>query len=418
MKPNHAGPFRERALARLSTSERLDRTLTVSAPKEWLALVFLGAMTAAIVSWAVLGEVSVFVQAPGILLGRGGVIVDAVSTGDGALTSVLPRVGDRVESGALIAVIVDLEVVELHSTAVALVEENARALEALRAARDAEDAVRGANVARQRRRYEAMEESARQALAIAREFVDANRRFVAEGLVTRIDLERSQGTYDAAQRDLFAILRELDDLEYDEMRRRNEQKAEIADKEASLQAATRAVSELEARLATHEILAPVSGRVAEIKAGVGAVLGAGAPVLSIQPASETLEALIYVPPADGKRITAGMDVLVSPLGTRREEHGSIRGRIAEIAAFPASIGGMVAALQSTELADAFSADGPPYAGRVALDADPMTASGLEWTSPQGAELTVSSGTLVDVEIKIESRAPITLVAPELGLLDD
>ena len=352
MKSSHEGPFRERALARLSTSERLDRTLTVSAPKEWLVLVFLGAMTAAIAGWAALGEVSVFVQAPGILLGRGGVIVDAVATGEGALSSVLPRVGDQVESGALIAVIVDSEAVELHRTAVALVEENARALEALRAAREAEDAVRGENVARQRRRYEAMEESARQALAIAGEFVEANRRFVAEGLVTRIDLERSQGTYDAAQRELFAILRELDDLEYDEMRRRNEQEAEIAEKEASLQAAARAVSELEARLATHEILAPVSGRVAEVKAGAGAVLGAGAPVLSIQPASEKLEALIYVPPADGKRIEAGMDVLVSPLGTRREEHGSIRGWITEIAAFPASLDGMVAALQSAELADA------------------------------------------------------------------
>ena len=418
MKSSHEGPFRERALARLSTSERLDRTLTVSAPKEWLVLVFLGAMTAAIAGWAALGEVSVFVQAPGILLGRGGVIVDAVATGEGALSSVLPRVGDQVESGALIAVIVDSEAVELHRTAVALVEENARALEALRAAREAEDAVRGENVARQRRRYEAMEESARQALAIAGEFVEANRRFVAEGLVTRIDLERSQGTFDAAQRELFAILRELDDLEYDEMRRRNEQEAEIAEKEASLQAAARAVSELEARLATHEILAPVSGRVAEVKAGAGAVLGAGAPVLSIQPASEKLEALIYVPPADGKRIEAGMDVLVSPLGTRREEHGSIRGRITEIAAFPASLDGMVAALQSAELADAFSADGPPYAGRATLQTDPLTASGVAWTSPRGAGLPVSPGTLVDVEIKIESRAPITLMAPRLGFLEN
>ena len=180
-----------------------------------------------------------------------------------------------------------------------------------------------------------------------------------------------------------------------------------------ISAAKSAVSELEARLATYEILAPVTGRVAEIKAPAGAVLSTGAPVLSIRPATETLEALIYASPADGKRIAPGMEVLVSPSSARKEEYGSIQGRIGELAAFPASRQGMVAVLQSPELAEAFSVDGPPYAGRVSLDADPLTASGLAWTSSRGAGRTVSSGTLVDVEIKVESRPPITLVAPSL-----
>ena len=79
---------------------------------------------------------------------------------------------------------------------------------------------------------------------------------------------------------------------------------------------------------------------------------------------------------------------------------------------------MIAVLQSPELAEAFSVDGPPYAGRVSLDADPMTASGLAWTSSRGASRTVSSGTLVDVEIKVESRPPITLVAPALRQMLD
>ena len=238
--------FRPASLDRLSTSERLDRTLAVSSPKRWLALTMLGGLTGFVCAWSMLGEVSTFVEAPGILLGRGGTIVDAVSTGSGSLTDVLPRVGDRVEAGATIAVIVDLEAVELHRTAVALVDENARALEALKAAREAESTVRAENVARQRRRYETLEENARESVAVALEFLDAHRRFVAQGLVARIDLEQRQQAYDAAQRELFAILRERDDLDYDELRRVNEQEAEITEKEASLEAARRTVSELEA----------------------------------------------------------------------------------------------------------------------------------------------------------------------------
>ena len=419
MKMDRTRLFREASLDRLSTSERLDRTLAVSSPKGWLALVILGGMTASVFVWSVLGEVSVFVRAPGILLGRGGVIVDAVSTGNGALGGVLPAVGDQVEEGSVIASIVDPEAEELHRTAVALVDEHVRALQVLRAAREAESVVRAENLARQRRRYETMEQSARESVEVAREFLEAHHRFLAEGLIARADLERSQRTFDTAQRELFGILRERDDLEYAELQRQNEQAAEIAEQEASLEAAKRGVSELEARLATHEILAPVTGRVAEVKAAAGAVLSTGAPVLSIRPATETLEALIYVPPADGKRIAPGMEALVSPSSARKEEYGSIRGRVAEIAAFPASRQGMVAVLQSPELAEAFSVDGPPYAGRVSLDADPLTASGLAWTSSRGADRTVSSGTLVDVEIKVESRPPITLVAPALRqLLDD
>lgn len=411
--------FRAASLDHLSTSERLDRTLAVSSPKGWLALVMLGGITASVFGWSVLGEVSVFVRAPGILLGRGGVIVDAVSTGNGALTGVLPAVGDRVEEGSVVAVIIDSEAKELHRTAVALVDENVRALEALRAATEAENVVRAENVAKQRHRYETMVQSARDSVEVAREFLEANHTFLADGLITRVELERSQRAFDVAQRELFGILRERDDLEYAEVQRLNEQAAEIAEQEASLLAAKRALSELEARLATHEILAPLTGRVVEIKVAVGAVLSAGAPVLSIRSATETLEALIYVPPADGKRIVPGMEALVSPSSARKEEYGSIRGRIAEIAAFPASLQGMVAMLQNADLAGAFSSDGPPYASRVSLDADSQTASGLAWTSSRGASRTVSSGTLVDVEIKVESHPPITLVAPALRqMLDD
>ena len=407
-------PFRESALDRLSTSERLDRTLVVSSAKGWLALVMLAGMVAAVSVWSVLGEVSTFVAARGILVGRGGAIVDAVSTGNGALSRIHPGVGDPVVQGSVVAAVVDAEAVELHRTALARVDEEARALEALRAAREVEDVVHVENVARQRRRHEAMEESARAAVEAARESLENHRRLFASGVIAGIDVGRSQQGFDAAQRELFSILRERDDLEYSEVERLNEHQVQVAEREASLQAAERAVSELEARLATHEVLAPVSGRVAEIKVAIGAVLSAGTPVLSIRPATDVLEALVYIPPADGKRVLPGMEVLVSPSGSRREAYGSIRGRVAEIAGFPASLQGMVATLQSQDLAEALSVDGPPYSSRVALDADPRTASGLAWTSSSGANRTVSSGTLVDVEVKVENRVPISLVAPALG----
>ena len=406
--------FRKTALDRLTTSDRLDQTLVVSSAKGWLALAMLVGIVLVVLAWSMLGEVSTFVSARGILLGRDGVIVDAASSGNGALTRIIPGVGDRVEAGAVVAVLVNPEVAELHRSAVALVEENARALDALRAAGAVENDVRAEQVARQRDRSAAMEADARASFAAARDVQETHRRLFAEGLIAELELEQSQRSLDAAQRDLFAILREREELDYAELRRRNEHDATLTDKEASLHAAERIVSELRAQLAAHEVLAPVSGRVTEIKAALGAVLSAGAPVLSIRPASEALEALIYIPPAHGKRIRPEMEVLVSPSSARREEFGWIRGRIAEVAAFPASRQGMIATLQSPDLAEAFSSEGTPYAARVELVADPRTASGLAWSSSRGAGRTVTSGTLVDVEIRVERKPPITLVAPALA----
>ena len=413
MKEDRRRLFREKALDRLSTSERLDNALSLSSPKEWLALAMLGAIAASVLGWAILGAVSTFVPAPGILIGRGGPMVDAVSTGIGTLTGIHPAVGEEVEEGAVVAEVLNTEVVELHRTAVAVVGERTRALEAFRAAAEVEAAARLQNLVRQRRRFDDMEESARASVQAAGEILEIRRGLFSEGLIPETELGQSQRTFDTVQRELFGILRGRDDLEFAQLQSVNAYEAGLAERETNLIAAQRTVSELAARLDTRQILAPVAGRVVEIKAAVGAVLQAGAAVLSIRPATETLEALVYVSPAEGKRIRPGMEVLVSPSSARREEFGAIRGRIAEISSFPASLEGMVAALQSRDLVEAFTREGPPYASRVALDPDPLTASGFAWTSARGASQAVSSGTLVNVEIRVESRAPITLVAPAL-----
>ena len=157
--------------------------------------------------------------------------------------------------------------------------------------------------------------------------------------------------------------------------------------------------------------APVSGRVTEIKATVGAVLRPGQPVLSIKTTEGQLGALIYVPPADGKKVEPGMEVLVSPTTVRREEYGSVKGTMESVSSFPASQEGMIAVLQNRSLVQTLSEDGAPYSGRVLLEPDPSTTSGFAWTSPKASGETLTSGTLASVEIKIESQAPITLVVP-------
>ena len=398
--------FRKKALERLSTPERLDRTLSVTSAKGWLALLTLIAIIAATLLWSFKGEVSSYVTAPGMLIGRGGVLVAAAAARVGAVTGLMHGVNDKVKRGDVLAVLLNKELKERLRAARDLVRERTGTLATFKAAEKAETALMSRNTARQYARLAEMERSARQML-------ETYRRAYEESIVAKEAIERSRQAFDDARRALFGILRERDELEFAELQRRNRSEARIIEKEASLEAAKREASRLEILIDTHRILAPVSGRIAELKVSVGAVLEAGDSLLSIKTGEETLEALIYVPPEKGKDVAPGMEVLVSPANTTKEEHGYVLGRVGEISDLPASLQGMIATLQNPELARRFSASGPPYAARVILEPDPSTASGFAWTSPKGESRTLSFGTLVNVEIKTEKRAPITLVVPSL-----
>ena len=166
-------------------------------------------------------------------------------------------------------------------------------------------------------------------------------------------------------------------------------------------------------MAAGRVRAPVSGQVIEIKVATGAIVTAGTPVASIRTGTTEIEVLLYVSPAEGKQVKAGMQALVSPAAVRREEFGAVRGTVESLSSFPVSFDGTVAVLQNESLAQSFFRDGPPYSGRIALIPDPTTTSGFAWTSPKGATQTLAPGTLASIEIKSRSQPPITLAIPLL-----
>lgn len=406
-----ASIFRESALKRLSSPEQLDRALYVTTPKDWLALLTLMAVATLAAAWSFVGEVSTYVRADGILLNRGGRIIDAVSSGTGTLTRIHVAVGDSVERGALLAEISNNEALKRYESALSLVEERRRVVTEVESTVREENRLLVDAQRRHDRRLAQLERAARESLEAARTRLEDHRTLYDDRVVTRVTLERSQAAFDRAQRELFNVMRERDELESRDLQRRTSSRARLVEEASRLQAAERQANELRTTLDTHRITASGSGRVTEIKAAIGAILRPGQPVLSLTSGDERLGALIYVPPAHGKRVRAGMKVLVSPSTLRREEYGSMRGTVESVSAFPVTRDGMIAVLQNQQLALQFAHGGPPYAGEVAFEPDPSTVSGFAWTSPKAASETVSPGTLVAVEVKVESQPPITLVVP-------
>ena len=403
--------FRNGETEHFRSPEHLDRALYVTTPKAWLALCTLMVMLAAVVAWAVLGEISTHVQAEGIILSRGGMVFDTVSSADGRLARIVPGAGDIVAEGDLVAEIFDAETMERYLGAVSLKDERTRTLRDREAEAMKENALAERNIVRHRARLDKLERTGRQLVKKLHKRLQDDQALLARGLINREIVVRGEQAMDLARRNLFDAMRRRDELQAGDLRRRNELTARVTNAKAAHLEAERQVNELTALIKTWRILAPVSGRVTEIMAQVGATLEPGQSVLGIETGGEGLDALFYASPVDGKRIEAGMPALVSPATARREEFGSMIGTVERLSEFPATLDGMMAVLRNQDLARAFSRDGPPYTGRVALTLDPSTVSGFAWTSPRAVDVDITPGTLAAVEVEVSRRPPIALVVP-------
>jgi HlyD family secretion protein len=161
------------------------------------------------------------------------------------------------------------------------------------------------------------------------------------------------------------------------------------------------------------VVTPYAGEVLEIKVAPGGTVGADAPVISVQPDSDVLEALAYVSAVQAKDVRVGMEVRVSPSTVKREEYGFMRGKVTFVAGYPATTAALMRNFQNDRLVSALADHGPVTEVRVALERDPATPSGFRWSSSAGPSVLISAGTLSVAEIVTETRAPITLVVPLL-----
>lgn len=395
----------------LAGPENLDRALQVTTAKGWIALVTLLAMIAAVVVWSLLAEVATYVRGDGILLSRGGAVFDAAAPVGGTLMKTVFALGDRVAEGEVVAEIHDEEASERYASALALREERFETLRERRAEVARENALIEENLEKQKGNLAELERTGRDLLENAEARLRGSQELFEQGLIARTILEQGEGEVDVARRNLFDVMRRRDELDATDLRRRTEQNLRISGAEAALLDAERRVQEIETAMETWRIRAPVSGRVTEVKAQVGAVLGAGQPVLGIETGGDGFDVLVFVSPEDGKRIQPEMPARVSPATHRHVEYGYLTGAVETISEFPASLPSMIALLQNRNLAETFSGAGPPYVGRIALTADPATTSGFAWTSPKGAEVDISAGTLAAIEIEVRRQTPISLVVP-------
>lgn len=407
--------FRRASLERLASPEQLDALMRVTTPAGWIVHLTLFGVLAAVVLWGVFGSITMTIEGQGIIVTSGG-IRNIQHVMGGRVTDIKVRPGDLVEKGEVIARVDQDELVNQ------VAEERIRLKELLASqARtmsfsEQDLALRRTYLARQDDTTRSSIESDKEQLDFLSKTLPTYEELYQNGGISEKQLLETRATYNSLKVQVADNENALRQIEWEMAQLSLGKEEEKTGLDSQVDEARRNIARLERNLEYYtNIVSPETGRVIEVMVNEGALLGAGATVVSIEPAgraARNLVAVVYLP-SEGKNVKPGMDVQVSPVNVRREEHGFIRGRVTFVSPYPATAEGMLRVLGNASLVEALLGRGAVLEVRVDLVPTTKTVSGLAWSSKDGPPIAIQSGTICSASVIEKTQSPISFVIPWL-----
>lgn len=405
--------FRKVALERLSSPEQLDQLMQVTDPKGWMALCALCTLLASALAWGVWGAIPTEATGEGILLRRGGVS-DLVAPGAGQVEAVLVGVGDVIAKGQPVATLRQEQLQRQINDAQAKLADLRDELRERQRFAQEQERLRGRDLIQQRANLERSIATFEKDLSLLRDRLADQEELLKDGLVTKQAVVSTQQELNTKRDQLAAQRLELSGLDLKRLDAAQQLGQELETRERAIREIELEGRELQAKLAENaHIVSQHAGRVLEVLVDRGSVVNPGAPILSLEVISEELVAVLFVPASAGKRVQPGMAVRIAPSTVKREEYGSMLGKVTRAAEFPATARGMTRLLGNEVLVNKLMEAGPLIQVDVALERDPATPTGYRWSSSRGPTLEISSGTLASGDVIVKEDRPISLVIPTL-----
>jgi len=371
------GLFRKSALEKLSSPEQLDVTMQITSPMGWVALAGVSVLLVFATVWSVVGSISIKVDGQGILI-RGATVFEVTAGASGRLTEILVKPGDTVAVGQAVARMAQPEL-ELRI-------ENTKAQLAQMQSQQRESGSSGSSVVAG---YQAQ-------IRELREKVTVQQRLVAKGLLTSSTLMRTKEQLLGAEQ---AIAQNRQSLSGQEIRV-DDLKRELTEMQEKLTASI-------------DVKTPYAGRVLEVVSGSGTLIPTGSRLLTLEPMDAPLEAVLFVPTGEGKKVRPGMDVRISPSTVKAEEYGFLVGKVKSVGEFPVTPEGLRRILRNDKLAEELTGRTTSIEIVASLVPASDTPSGYRWSSSKGPPTPVYSGTQSRGSIVVEKKKPISYVLPSV-----
>jgi len=407
--------FRKVALDRLSSPEQLDTIVQVVTLKSWIALTPFIALVALGLAWGIFGSIPTKVTGKCMLIQTGG-LRDVTAGSAGRITDLKVKVGDTIAIGQPVAILAQPELADRIRSA-----EDRRA-ELLRQAAELQGQIARSQglsrslLAQQRSALERQIRAAEDRSRVMSERIKTQQSLFDQGLITRQTLLNSQNELAASQQEVENAKSQAQQAGLRGAEDDKRALQEITVVRNQISETRRSIESMQSSLsATTQVTSSYAGRVVELKAGLGTLVSQGSALLTVESAAagaNDLEAVIYIPATEGKKVERGMDAQIVPSTVKREEHGFMVAKVHFVSDYAATTESMLAVLQNRQIAQELSAGSSPIEVRASLE-PAKTPSGFRWSSESGPPFKVSTGTLGTVEIVVYRQAPITLVIPLL-----
>jgi HlyD family secretion protein len=398
---------------RFASPDHLDQRINLIPPAMRVMALSATVLVIAGLVWAFFGSVPTRATGRGVLLADGKASHTVQPVVSGPVVELLVTRGQQVEEDALIARIeqVSLNTQLASNTArVAVMEQN---LARLKAAHENELAKSEMSYRRQSAAAEEQISAGKIRAAALKEILTADEALMQRGLVNRMEVANARAQYDQTMQEVANATARAVQIES----QREQKRDLLADIERQKQEDIDALKAEGARLQSEvnigsAVKSPVAGRVEEIRVGRGDVVSPGTVLVTIgQVNPGSFEILAVFSNNMAKRIAPGMDTHIRPVSVKKEEHGSMRGRVRSISELSISKAELDAILRNSELTNNLMGDTAPLLAKIEVFLDKGTPSGFAWWGGQGPPFAVTRGTRVEVDVLIDHRRPIALIIP-------
>ncbi|MBN2007796.1 NHLP bacteriocin system secretion protein [candidate division KSB1 bacterium] len=408
--------FRKVSLERLSSPEQLDELMQITTPKGWIALVALSCIVITSLIWGVWGRVPTKVMGRGMLIKPGGVF-DVVSLSNGQITDILVKSSELVEKDQVVATIAQPAIEEQIKQAENSLNELKQQHEELVAFGTKDLRLQMEFLAEQRKILLSSIEASTKQLEWSQEKIKVQEELLKQGLITRQTLLTTKQNFYATRSDIENLQNKLKEISVNELTQKNQKQREVLASQLKINEATRALEKLKNELELNsKVVSPYNGRILEVVTNVGEVIRTGEPLFKLDLINrevKDIEAVLYIPPMDGKKVKPGMKVQISPSTVKQEEFGFMIGEVTSVAEFPSTQQGIMRVLKNQQLVGTLSGSGAPFEVYADLIPDDNTESGYKWSSSKGPSTKIHTGTLCSSAIVVREQRPISLVIPKI-----
>ena len=385
--------------------------IRVTSPAGWYALLVLGALLSVALIWGCFGSIPTKVQGQGILIREGGVST-VVATGTGQVDEVAVQVGDYVRNGQVVTRLYDpLKLTELRNARADLQEAKSQ-YEQLREFTSKDAGFQAQSQEAQKKNISASIKALDEQVQFARRQLARQEELLAKGLIIPARVEATRQSLNAALEGIAAQKIKQQDIVTQQYALKNRHRQTLEETGNRIATLERRIAMMEkAQLYDARVVSKLTGRVLEVLVLPGQMVSMGQPVVRVGSRESKLEALLFVPATEGKKIERGMAIDINPGTVKREEHGSVLGIVTFVASYPASYEGMASLLGNEQLARTLSAAGAPMVVRADLIPDTDTPSGYKWSSGKGPAAPLHGGVICTGEVVVKTARPISLVIP-------